>query len=437
MQTIDFLSLYPKIYVSNKSRAKNKFGGFLSILNVLIMIGLFIFYLTNYVLGKGFNVKYFSENIDSAFSPDELEDLSNKNSEFYFYAPSIINDCKIHPFLRTNNILYDESNITKCNSNLEIDPEGNLYCFNFSLYSNLSLGISGNCSDGNGKPYEFITQMAIPFKKINHTNSYPFKFDKNTANSLISNIPILTSKNSFFLVVYKFTSVLYKSQKIFSIAMDRFKEIYLSDISTITYNRAKEELNINNETVSIIYTLIANSQINCDVYEREYITLLDTLAKIGGFFSPVKLVFSILINMYSEYEVNYQIVKNLILKKNIYKNNIKNNNMIEIDKKLELNVENDLIRKKNKINSCLHFFGTIFKCCCQKRKTMRILNQCNELVSKHMSAENLIFNSILFEKYYENNPIQNIQYIEGLKEIEEELYNYNEEKELLIINDIT
>ena len=57
MQTIDFLSLYPKIYVSNKSRAKNKVGGFLSILNILIMIGLFVFNLTNYVFGKGYNVK--------------------------------------------------------------------------------------------------------------------------------------------------------------------------------------------------------------------------------------------------------------------------------------------------------------------------------------------------------------------------------------------
>ena len=190
--------------------------------------------------------------------------------------------------------------------------------------------------------------MAISISKINHRNSYPFKFDKNISNALKSEIPILTSKNSFFLVVYKFTSVLYKSQKIFSMAMDRFKETYLSDVSTITYNGVNKKLALNNETVNIIYTLIANSQINCDVYEREYITLLDTLAKIGGFFSPIKLVFSILINMYSEYELNYQIVKNLILKKNIYKNNIKNNNMNEIDKKFELNVENELIRKKKK-----------------------------------------------------------------------------------------
>ena len=129
----------------------------------------------------------------------------------------------------------------------------------------------------------------------------------------------------------------------------------------------------------------------------------------------------------------------MILKKNIYKNNLNNNNKIKIDKSLELNVEKALNEKKNNINSCLHFFGTIFKCCCQKRKTLRILNKCNEFITEHMSAENLIFNSILFEKYYEENPIRNIQNIEGLKEIEEELYNYNcdDEKELLSVNEFT
>ena len=56
-----------------------------------------------------------------------------------------------------------------------------------------------------------------------------------------------------------------------------------------------------------------------------------------------------------------------------------------------------------------------------------------------MSAEHLIFNSILFEKYYEDNPIRNIENIESLKEIEEELYNYNceDKKELLSVNELT
>ena len=64
---------------------------------------------------------------------------------------------------------------------------------------------------------------------------------------------------------------------------------------------------------------------------------------------------------------------------------------------------------------------------------MKMLNLCNQFVIEHMSAENLIFNSILFEKYYEENPIQNLQHIAGLKEVEEELYNYKDENELIIL----
>ena len=113
-------------------------------------------------------------------------------------------------------------------------------------------------------------------------------------------------------------------------------------------------------------------------------------------------------------------MKNLIFKKNIYNNNI-NNNIIKAKQTLEFDVEKALIKKKNKINSCLHYFSTIFKCCCREKKTMKILNLCNQFVIEHMSAENLIFNSILFEKYYEENPIRNLLHIAGLKEVEEEL----------------
>ena len=130
----------------------------------------------------------------------------------------------------------------------------------------------------------------------------------------------------------------------------------------------------------------------------------------------------------------------MILKKNIYENIIKSNiniKTIKADKNFELNIGKQLFEKKNKINSCLHYFGIIFKCCFKQKKTMKILNLCNEFVREYMSAENLIFNPILFEKFYEENPILNIQQIEGLKEIEKEIYNYNDENELLIYNDYT
>ena len=443
MQNIDFLSLQPQVYVASKTKARNKLGGFLSLMNILVMIAVSIFYFIKYFSGNEYNVKFYSDNISSSFSSDELNELITHNIEFYFTLPNISNigDCKIHPFLLNQYDFYDESNLTKCNENFEIDPEGNIYCFNFSLSSKFNLGISGNCENENGNPYTIFPLKLTALSKINHKKEYPFETVEKKINQMIkSGYPVFTSKNSSIFEILQFTPVLYESNKIFSQKSFRFKEIYFSDIKTISYNDINTEIIINNETINLIYSFMANLKINGEVFEREYITLMDTLSKIGGLFSPIKLFLSFLLLFYSGYENDYQIVKNLILKKNIYRNIIKSNlniKNIKSDKSLELNIEKQLFEKKNKINSCLHYFGIIFKCCCKKQKTIRILNLCNEFVREYMSAENLIFNSILFEKFYEENPIRNIQQIEGLKEIEKEIYNYNDENELLIFNDYT
>ena len=282
-----------------------------------------------------------------------------------------------------------------------------------------------------------MTEIHIPNFQINHKDFYPFKYlDKSIGNGIKTKFPIFTSKNSQFVEVLEYTPILYKSTKKLSKENYRYKEIYFSDEQSLSYNNIDNEYIKGNKTINIIYSFLLNGKLNCDVYEREYITLLDTLSKIGGIFSPLKQFLSFLIYFYSTYENNYQIVKNLILKKNIYKNIITNNNISKLDKKIELNIETELIEKKNKINSCLHYFCVPFKCCCRNKKTIKILNLCNKFVQEHMSAENLIFNSTLFESYYEENPIRNI-HNEDLKEIEKELYNYNDENELLIINDNT
>ena len=96
-----------------------------------------------------------------------------------------------------------------------------------------------------------------------------------------STYSVFTSKNSLISEYLQFTPVLYKSKKIFSQESNRFKDIYFSDIVTISYNDINIEKNINNETINIIYSFASNIKISSDVYEREYITLMDTLSKIG------------------------------------------------------------------------------------------------------------------------------------------------------------
>ena len=65
---------------------------------------------------------------------------------------------------------------------------------------------------------------------------------------------------------------------------------------------------------------------------------------------------------------------------------------------------------------------------------MRILNLCSDFVQTYLSAENIIFNMILFESYYKNNPIKynTNSFLNKIdKEIEsEKVENKNDEKNI-------
>jgi hypothetical protein len=84
----------------------------------------FIYYSQKIFFSFFISVKYFSENIASLIASGELTDSSFKAKKELFVITNYYNigDCKIHPFLKEGTNYYDDSNITKCNDNLEIDP---------------------------------------------------------------------------------------------------------------------------------------------------------------------------------------------------------------------------------------------------------------------------------------------------------------------------
>lgn len=281
MNNLDFLSVYPQVYVGNKERAKNKFGGFLSSMYVLIMLGVFIYYIIIYFLGEDFKIKYFRKNIASSLSEfSEFEDLDNKEIELFLNFDQEINDCRIHPFFNKKNSIYDESNITKCNENLDIDPNGSLYCFNFSFFDALVFAFSGNCSKEDGDPFEIHFEIMTTNYKIDHKRQYPFQKSKRSIYNLTSyRFFIFTSNNTYYRDYAKFTAITYKSKKIFSRNTDTFQELYLSNINTLTYTGMNNAKIRNNKIMNLFYSFQMINELAYDVYEREYISLLDTLSK--------------------------------------------------------------------------------------------------------------------------------------------------------------
>ena len=99
------------------------------------MIGIIIFYFIRYFQGKEYNIKFLNQSTLYELTIDDEPDIA-RNLEFYIAPIQFINtDCKLHPFYIGPGFFYDESNLTKCNDNLEIDPKGSYYCYNYSSRS--------------------------------------------------------------------------------------------------------------------------------------------------------------------------------------------------------------------------------------------------------------------------------------------------------------
>ena len=103
-----------------------------------------------------------------------------------------------------------------------------------------------------------------------------------------------------------------------------------------------------------------------------------------------------------------------------------------------------MFRKKFNVNKCEQYFCSFFNCCkccnfCKTHRTMKILNLCSDFVQTYLSAENIIFNMILFENFYKDNPIKFTENsylnkidkdIENENIIKEEKENIEEKKEI-------
>ena len=421
MKYCDFLSSSPTIYLLNQTKGKSKLGGFLSIIYVLVMIGISIYYFYLYFSGQKFELKYRTDNLRT-YPENKQRFIHSQQIQIYI----LINKKNIYSELKyelfNKNKYYDESNLTRCENHFIKNFEGDTFCFNTNFFGNyFSIKCKDNCTDLNGKPYELSFSVITQNLKINHDEKNPFEFSHEIGETFFANTKSNFFQNHFLL----WTPVIYNTTKIFSREREESLNFYINDI----INRIQSK-DIDDDIMAQLYFDLS---INCDIYDRIYITLIDTISAIGGLFSPVKICFATLIMFYSDFENNYRITEKVILKKNTYQNFAKSKNKLDDYnvKSIEFN-EKKLLEKKIRTRSCEHFFCSFFNCGKNKnRKTMKILNTCNDFVMKYLSAENIIFNNILFEKFYEENYID-ISKIKILCDIENEMFNHDDNNELLL-----
>ena len=439
MMRFDFLSLSPSIFIKNGKKGKNKLGGFFSIIFFLIMLAISIYYFYRYIFGLDYTVQFYKDNLLSMVSTYE-EHEAIKAPKTVLLTVDNPNNADLVIYLSGNNSLIKKVS-DKCNENFELDPNGNYFCFNLSFYhidkdkiNSVYFYCKENCTDSLGRPALLYIQMYVKNLIIDHTEKSPLLLNSRYGDAL----QVAINNNLFEGCIFFFTPIFYISSEVFSMKKNIYINTYLSEVSTREVFKSGD----------FFFEMNLGMYSDCDVYEREYKSFLNTLSSIGGLFSTLKLIFGILVAYYSNFENNAEITKSVFLKKDIYEFKIKNN--IPLEKKLDIELHNEkktstkennfdieipdevkIKRKKFKINKKEQYFFSFLNCC-KKRRTMKILNLCNDFVQNYLSAENIIFNMILFENYYKDNPIK-IKKNSYLNDIEKEIDpdDFNEDLKLL------
>ena len=400
MNKLDILSSSPSIYFLKGKRGKNKLGGFFSLIFVLLLLALAIYYIYVYFFGLEFNLIYYKDNFYSYFS-DEQKEIIKEPKSFYLLIEKDINQAKIIPYLEDYNKNYTPAE--KCLNNSDY------YCFDLAFYHLNKLNKKGNrilyfhcednCTDSQGNPSQIQISIYTQNIKLNHSNDNPFQ-----KSNLFGDILTVATDNKQYINLFaEFTPILYRSSEILNTRENIFINKYL--------NNFKERITFLENDFFFGFNLVIST--NCDIYIREYRTLLDTLSKIGGLLSPLKLLFEILIMFYSDYEINSEITKNVFSKIKNYEYKLVNHIPIEknpddIDIDIKTTNQNKLFRKKFNINKGEQYFCGFLDCinCVKRKRSIKILQICSDFIQTYLSAENIIFNILLFESYYNNNPIK-------------------------------
>ena len=442
MKCFDFLSSSPTLYLLKEDRGKNKIGGFFSMIFALLMISLIIYYFYVYLSGSDYNLTYYRENRTTYMN--EKETNSTIRKQFYFSISKNINNAKIIP------ILMDDYNNTKYAEKCEFNPAPkyfnngeDIFCFElirkpFNTSEEgenryLHLTCEENCVDNNGKPAIIDFILASDELKMVHSNGEPFENSGDLEGYAMTLEVGGDSANKIFKYIY--TPRIYNTTKIFSNEIGSYANTYLNSLQYENSYKA----------FSSFAEFSFDLTFDCDVYLREYITLLDTLSKIGGLFSPFNLLFQVLVMFYSELEINSEITKNVFSKiknyeyKQINKIKINNNSIDNIDFEIAKEAkETSELRKKFNINKIEQYFCSFFNFCCdtwnfcKTHRTTKILNLCSDFIRTYLSVENIIFNMILFENYYKENPIK-YNYNSYLNNIDKEIENKNIKKNILLV----
>ena len=475
MKKFDILSQPPRTYIFERYSNKTIFGGVLSIIYLLIMIFISIYYIYNYIIGDKYEYYYSyrelpeeqKKKVFAGFDPNppihikldainELDWNISSNLKFIYYTK----DSEKKIIYRNDWTEITIPDYAIIDLYYSIDDVNDIKEIEFGENFEVNLTY---------KTFYLDHQNPVcPFKKIVIYKYLRFNFEKNFILYMNWEFTKYKEKNDIF--------------KIFSNYLRR--PIQFLD-GRLTINDLKEEKNdgeYNNEYIidGVIHKylgsiVIFNSRDTIHEYlrqKREWLSVLATISALANSFYSIFVRFFYFI--YSKKYDQYKIFKNiLLLDAKIKKSdsiflseasNLKLNNF-SLEKKVEkaLEVREIQVINSNKNDSCsstnnndkgsecpttekeekdeevdnnnLHLpkmpfvnfiFNNLFIDKCSNSNKQKLINLSSKIIYKYYSIENILYNQIKFENllndYKWNNPkLKNVQNNKTILEIRNNL----------------
>jgi hypothetical protein len=454
MRKIDFLSISPQTFIFQKSSNKTTFGGFLTLIYILIILIMAIVYYIIYDINDKYIISYslYKKEIDYSNLNDPRYNPTLKFSfDVLDYSRKPLSD----NFVLLN---YNTFQLIKRDEIIEQD-----------VY-NTRIIVLYNCADMKCDIREEDLKGSSSFEPVfyfNFRHSYydfnlqdddePIKLNEKLTNYIEGFNPEIGQCFDYFWqpgkvideqgILDKFIG--YKKESVGG----SFSHSSLSTIKTSIYNA--DYFTVNGKKLNfkgifkVVYIFNCVNQYDEYIeYKRKKISVFDLICNICSLaltiFNLFKLGFSIL---YSSSFDNYKIIDRILSTRDISIEKFSKKNkdtkppllteLKEIDEEIEKenNEKEDKLIEAKKVkenkDSILpryHFFDficNIFSCCFKNNKTQKCISACNEITGKYYSIENILYNQFMIENllkdYKWNNPdlkfIKNIQLIDKLNYI--------------------
>ena len=464
MHKFDFLSGEPKTFIFAKNSNKTNLGGVLTLIYLIIIILITIYYLYDYTSNDKYTVTYRAEH--------SVYRLYKDIEKIYFddnYNPNISFSIQLGKGLDSNNFemyLFDfEQYMSKKKINFGSIYHSKVFSLTIYLYykcPNYTKGFE-ECKKSFPEGFKTIT-LSYEGYKLQHQNSKSPIYRDNVSNQYF-----LSIQDKITLFNMRWKNFIYSEEsgifdKIFGKNNNYYGGEFIDPLIYMSGELSPEE--DGKILISIIHRNPDDINYYYDFYTRNKKGIIDvfstifslSLAVYNGFIFVFCKFYS---NNFDNYKIIDKLLSNKYNKKNMKKkinkkecNDIeneidnKNNNMIElgdynnIDKKEDNllnknNIENEIIIEEENENKLkekenenilpkLHFYHYLLnniymkKCCGSYNQD--IISFCNEIISKYYSIDNILYNQLLLENLFKDykwndpklNTIENIKLVNDL-----------------------